>query len=39
MRSVLDGSLVRRDFDLPPWTRLEDGLTKTAGWFRSGHRG
>lgn len=39
MRSVLDGSLVRRDFDLPPWTRLEDGLKTTAGWFRSRHRG
>jgi len=39
MRSVLDGSLVRRDFDLPPWTRLEDGLKTTADWFRSRHRG
>jgi UDP-glucose 4-epimerase len=39
MRSVLDGSLVRRDFDLPPWTRLEDGLKRTADWFRSRHRG
>jgi UDP-glucose 4-epimerase len=35
MRSVLDGSLVRRDFDLPPWTRLEDGLKATADFFRS----
>ncbi|MGE5412939.1 MAG: NAD-dependent epimerase/dehydratase family protein [Syntrophomonadaceae bacterium] len=39
MRSVLDGSLVRRDFDLPPWTRLENGLKATADWFRSRHRG
>ena len=38
-RSVLDGSKVRRDFDLPPWTRLEDGLEKTAEFFRSRHRG
>jgi UDP-glucose 4-epimerase len=38
-RSVLDGSKVRRDFDLPPWTRLEDGLKKTAEFFRSRHRG
>ena len=37
-RSVLDGSLVRRDFDLPAWTRLEDGLKKTAEFFRSRHR-
>ncbi len=39
MRSVLDGSLVRRDFDLPPWTPLAKGLNATAGWFRSRHRG
>ena len=38
MRSVLDGSLVRRDFDLPAWTRLEDGLKATAEFFRSRHR-
>ena len=37
-RSVLDGSLVRRDFSLPTWTRLEDGLKATAGFFRSRHR-
>ena len=37
-RSVLDGSKVRRDFDLPLWTRLEDGLNKTAEFFRSRHR-
>ena len=35
MRSVLDGSLVRRDLDLPPWTPLEDGLKATADFFRS----
>jgi UDP-glucose 4-epimerase len=34
-RSVLDGSLVRRDFGLPPWTRLADGLQATAEFFRS----
>jgi len=33
-RSVLDGSLARRDFDLPPYTRLEDGLKPTADFFR-----
>ncbi len=38
MRSVLDGSLVRRDFDLPPWTPLEQGLKKTSEFFRSRHR-
>ncbi len=38
MRSVLDGSLVRRDFGLPPWTRLEDGLKATAEFFRSRHQ-
>ena len=37
MRSVLDGSLVRKDFGLPPWTRLEDGLKKTAEFFRNRH--
>jgi UDP-glucose 4-epimerase len=39
MRSVLDGSLVRRDFALPNWTRLEDGLKRTAEFFRSRARG
>ena len=29
----------RRDFDLPPWTPLEDGLKATAEFFRSRHRG
>ncbi|MEX1243485.1 MAG: NAD-dependent epimerase/dehydratase family protein [Thermoanaerobaculia bacterium] len=38
MRSVLDGSLVRKNFDLPPWTPLEDGLKRTAEFFRSRHR-
>ena len=33
-RSVLDGSAVRRDFDLPPWTPLEEGLKATADYFR-----
>jgi UDP-glucose 4-epimerase len=37
-RSVLDGSLVRKDFGLPPWTRLADGLKKTAEFFRSRRR-
>ncbi len=35
MRSVLDGSLVRRDFGLPEWTPLEAGLKPTADFFRS----
>ena len=35
MRSVLDGSLVRRDFELPAWTSLQDGLKMTADFFRS----
>ena len=38
MRSVLDGSLVRRDFGLPPWTSLEKGLEATAAFFRDRHR-
>jgi UDP-glucose 4-epimerase len=33
-RSVLDGSLARRDFDLPPYTKLEEGLKVTADFFR-----
>jgi UDP-glucose 4-epimerase len=37
-RSVLDGSLVRKDFDLPGWTRLADGLKETAEFFRGRHR-
>jgi UDP-glucose 4-epimerase len=38
-RSVLDGSRARLDFDLPPWTPLEDGLKATAEFFRTRHRG
>ena len=34
-RSVLDGELIRRELDLPPWTPLEKGLAATAAWFRS----
>jgi UDP-glucose 4-epimerase len=33
-RSVLDGRLVRRDFGLPDWTRLDEGLKETAEYFR-----
>ena len=33
-RSVLDGSSARRDFDLPPWTPLDQGLKATAEFFR-----
>jgi UDP-glucose 4-epimerase len=36
-RSVLDGSAVRRDFQLPPYTKLEDGLKETAAYFRAQH--
>jgi UDP-glucose 4-epimerase len=36
-RSVLDGSAVRRAFQLPPYTRLEDGLKATAAFFRAQH--
>jgi UDP-glucose 4-epimerase len=36
-RSVLDGSAVRRDFGLPSYTRLEDGLKVTAAFFRNEH--
>jgi UDP-glucose 4-epimerase len=38
-RSVLGSTHVRKDFDLPPWTRLEDGLKATASFFRERHRG
>ena len=38
-RSVLDGSLVRRDFGLAPWTSLPDGLKETAEFFRARHGG
>ena len=34
-RSVLDGSLVQRDFSLGGYTKLEDGLKTTAAFFRS----
>jgi UDP-glucose 4-epimerase len=34
-RSVLDGELIRRGLDLPPWTPLVKGLAATAAWFRS----
>jgi UDP-glucose 4-epimerase len=34
-RSVLDGSAIRRDFGLPPYTKLEDGLKATAEYFRT----
>jgi UDP-glucose 4-epimerase len=36
-RSVLDGGLVQRDFNLPGYTRLEDGLKETARFFRERH--
>jgi UDP-glucose 4-epimerase len=38
MRSVLDGSLARRDFGLSAWTPLVDGLKATAEFFRRRHR-
>ena len=34
-RSVLDGGLIRRELDLPPWTPLEKGLAETAAWFEA----
>ena len=33
-RSVLDSSAATKDFDLPPWTPLADGLKITADFFR-----
>ena len=33
-RSVLDGSAIRRDFGLPAWTPLDEGLPATAEHFR-----
>lgn len=33
-RSVLDGSAARRDFGLPSYTPLEEGLKTTAAFFR-----
>ncbi len=38
MRSVLDGSLARRDFDLPEYAPLEKGLHITADFFRGASR-
>jgi UDP-glucose 4-epimerase len=37
-RSVLDGSAVLRDFGLPPYTPLEQGLKTTADFFREAAR-
>src|SRR5207237_10735718 len=34
-RSVLDGTLALRDFHLPPYTPIEEGLRVTAEWFRA----
>ena len=34
-RSVLDGSAIRRDFQLPPYTTLQQGLEATAAYFRA----
>ena len=34
-RSVLDGTAAVRDFALPPYTPLEEGLVKTAEYFRT----
>ena len=34
-RSVLDSSKVRRDFGLPEWTKLSEGIPKTAEYFRA----
>jgi hypothetical protein len=34
-RSVLDGSAIRRDFGLPDWTPLEEGIRATADFFRN----
>jgi UDP-glucose 4-epimerase len=33
-RSVLDGSAARRDFGVPPWTPIENGIVTTAEAFR-----
>ena len=33
-RSVLDSTAVRRDFGLPEWTTLAEGLPATAAYFR-----
>jgi UDP-glucose 4-epimerase len=34
-RSVLDSSKVRRDFGLPEWTKLSEGIPKTAEYFKT----
>jgi UDP-glucose 4-epimerase len=33
-RSVIDAGRLRRDFNLPPPLTLEQGLAKTAAWFK-----
>lgn len=38
-RSVLDGTLVQREFNLPGYTKLEGGLQETAAFFRERHAG
>ncbi|MEP6993559.1 MAG: NAD-dependent epimerase/dehydratase family protein [Acidobacteriota bacterium] len=37
-RSVLDGSLVQREFNLSGYTKLEQGLKATAEFFRTAHK-
>jgi UDP-glucose 4-epimerase len=34
-RSVLDPSKIRRDFSLPDWTPLAEGIPKTADYFKT----
>lgn len=34
-RSVLDSSKIRKDFGLPEWTKLSDGIPKTAEYFKT----
>ena len=34
-RSVLDGSAIRSEFALPPWTSLQEGIPITAASFQS----
>jgi UDP-glucose 4-epimerase len=36
-RSVLDGTLVQRELNLPGYTKLEGGLQETAAFFRQRH--
>ncbi|HEY6051987.1 MAG TPA: hypothetical protein VIZ58_12105, partial [Thermoanaerobaculia bacterium] len=33
-RSVLDSTRIRRDFQLPDWTPLAQGIPETARYFR-----